>query len=66
MWIFDEPRLSFNFAINDAIFGKVILKTKRQLRSLEFKLNLFFAVAEALYVDSEFNDLVVVCIVAHN
>ena len=66
MWVFDEPRLRSNFAVNDAIFRKVILKAKGQLRLLELILDLFSAIAEALNVYSELHNLVEVRVVAHH
>jgi hypothetical protein len=51
VWIFDKPRLSFNFAINDTIFSKVILQTEGQMGFLEFLKNAVFAEAKALYVN---------------
>ena len=66
MWVFDEPRLRSNFAVNDAIFRKVILEAKGQLRLLELILDFFSAIAEALNVDSELYNLVEVRVVAHH
>ena len=66
MWVFDEPRLRSNFAVNDAIFRKVILEAEGQQRLLELSLYLFSAIAEALNVYSELHNLVEVRVVAHH
>lgn len=66
MWILDEPRLRLDFAIQDAVFRKVILKIEGQLRFLELLLNLLSAVAKALNVNCEFNNLVKVRVIAHH
>ena len=66
MWVFDEPRLRSNFAVNDTIFRKVILEAKGQQRLLELILDPFSAIAEALNVYSELHNLVEVRVVAHH
>jgi len=66
VWVFDEPRLRSNFAVNDAIFRKVILEAEGQQRLLELTLDFFSAIAEALNVYSELHNLVKVRVVAHH
>jgi len=66
VWVFDEPRLRSNFAVNDTIFRKVILEAEGQQRLLELTLDFFSAIAEALNVYSELHNLVKVRVVAHH